>query len=803
MTYRKCSMIAVLGALMTCVAGWSAVCAAETAGQPVLKNAGFEDFNKDAGLPAAFSKAVYGEQPTIAADDSVFSEGKRSVRVSASKPSDTALAQDAVVKPNGIYRFSGSVKTESLVVEESSSTHGTYQIQDSAGGTIGVMNNHRGTTDWVRESVVFRAPADGKVHIACFFVGFGKGTGTVWFDDLKLEEVAVGDALAVTPRKLRKEPVSPLIYGNFVEMLSDLIPSMWAEMLDVTSFEFLRTPQERALRKSNFVHDPMRDPRDRFWRPLGDPAFASVDLDADNPFNGTVSQKITLKDGGKDAGIRQDGIAVRQGEEYRFVGHFRARDFAGPVIAEIRDRDAVLGSATIEGLTADWQRKEVVLKAEGSADYAQFVIRMASPGTLWIDRVSLMPVKNVGGWRVDVVEALKAMKPGLIRWGGSAIEGYDWKAQAGPWEKRVPFANRYWGRIDPNFVGLDEFIGLCHAVEAEPLVCIRWSGQKPSDAADLVEYCNGGAETPMGAVRAKNGHAAPYRVKYFQIGNEVGGDAYAASVADFARAMKKADPSIRILVCYISEKILKNAGDLIDYTSPHPYDVGSVGAPAAQFDHYRELLSRLAPDRKIGVAATEWNTTAGEWGGIERTRQMSLGNAIACGRFLNLCQRNSDLVKIACRSNISNSYCSGIIQTNNHMVVKTPAYHALKLYAEHAGKWPLALSDNAALLPIDVSATLSDDGRTLTLNMVNPQTEPVAQAFDLSAFGKVEARAKVWTLADIAEARDPDVLNTFDRPDRIVVDESEFGHASKRFSYSVPAVSVVLMELTVEASPAE
>ncbi len=74
----------------------------------------------------------------------------------------------------------------------------------------------------------------------------------------------------------------------------------------------------------------------------------------------------------------------------------------------------------------------------------------------------------------------------------------------------------------------------------------------------------------------------------------------------------------------------------------------------------------------------------------------TLANGLACARYLNLCHRHADLVKIACRSNISNSYCSGIIQANNHAVYGTPAYHVLKLYAEHGGAEPLAEDLGAA-----------------------------------------------------------------------------------------------------------
>jgi len=86
--------------------------------------------------------------------------------------------------------------------------------------------------------------------------GFGKGTGTAWFDDLRLEESPAAREIAVTAKRLQHDPISPLIYGNFMELLSDLVPAMWAEMLDGTSFEYLRTPEERKLHRARVSFAP-------------------------------------------------------------------------------------------------------------------------------------------------------------------------------------------------------------------------------------------------------------------------------------------------------------------------------------------------------------------------------------------------------------------------------------------------------------------------------------------------------------------------------------------------------------------
>jgi alpha-L-arabinofuranosidase len=156
------------------------------------------------------------------------------------------------------------------------------------------------------------------------------------------------------------------------------------------------------------------------------------------------------------------------------------------------------------------------------------------------------------------------------------------------------------------------------------------------------------------------------------------------------------------------------------------------------------------------------------------------------------------LIEIACRSNMSNSYCSGIIQTNNHAWYGTPAYHVAKLYAEQAGGQPLALGEGSPLLSVDVSAALSDDRRTLSLAAVNPGLAPVELPIDLSAFRRVRPRAEVWTIADALAAKDPEATNSFQRPERIAARASAIDGASRRFTHTLPALSATIVKLHVE-----
>jgi hypothetical protein len=146
-----------------------------------LGNGGFEE-----GL-SGWEIHVHGAYPRLEPDTQVRHGGKQSLRITAKELTDTALGQNVTLTPGQWYQFRGWVKTRALVPQDAT-VYGTLQVQRPGGhdGVIASAANHRGDADWTAITIPFQAPPDGRARVVVFLMGFGKGTGTAWFDDLSL-----------------------------------------------------------------------------------------------------------------------------------------------------------------------------------------------------------------------------------------------------------------------------------------------------------------------------------------------------------------------------------------------------------------------------------------------------------------------------------------------------------------------------------------------------------------------------------------------------------------------------------------
>lgn len=590
------------------------------------------------------------------------------------------------------------------------------------------------------------------------------------------ENPSLAVKLTILPEPLNSGRISPLLHGNFMELLDDLVPGLWSEMLGDRGFEGIVPASYWCY------HTGELNLADRAWE-----VNETWSRDTLESFNAKYSGRIT-----QPGRFTQANIALRKGTGYHFSGYFRSDNSAVKITVRIKvflpdGTWMVLASNTLPAPGKGWKKLSCELASSGTTDRAVFELGAEGTGHLWADELSLMPDDNVSGWRRDAVEAVKEMHPPVLRWGGSTIDpgNYKWKNGVGSRDLRQPFLNTVWGRLDLNDVGIEEFLGFCTAINAAPIICVSFADGAES-ARQLVEYCNGATGTPWGKKRAENGHPAPYQVRYWQIGNELDEASYLRGYPEFCRAIRSADPAAKIFSSFPSGELIEKAGAQTDYFCPHYYRSDLQGIDE-DIRHLKALLKSSLPGNNPKLAVTEWNINAGNWG-LGRGKLNTLGCALFEAQFLNLLHRNSDIVEIACRSNLANSFCGGTVQTNAAGLYRIPAFYVMKMFAEHTKPVPLTVSET--LPGLDVTACATDDGKNLSIFIVNSVKDPVALQIDLKGFGSGMKISGAETVRDTHDMKQIDAKNHFGAPDRIRTVNLQATDSG----ITVPALSVTAIE---------
>jgi alpha-N-arabinofuranosidase len=400
------------------------------------------------------------------------------------------------------------------------------------------------------------------------------------------------------------------------------------------------------------------------------------------------------------------------------------------------------------------------------------------------------------GFRLDVLESIRDLKPSLLRWpGGCFADSYHWSDGIGPVRTAVP--NRMWGRVlfqklfgDPPFplgpmednrFGTDEFMELCRSVGAEPSLTASLGTDDPEEASSWVAY-----------LRDKYG---PEAVPTWSVGNEQwnviepGGCVsrprkYVERFHRFAKAMRTADPKIQLVACggdaftlpQWNEQILRGIGAGMDLLSMHLYmpawiplrshvgnspgDYYAISAAGLaleeQVGRIEELADRLL-GRDLPIAFDEWNIL----GPLRRFTDpwKSQREAIGVAGIIHAFHRQARYVRTAAMFAMLNSAAPPLL-TSPDGLWRTPIYYVLRLYRQLSGKTrvrsevecPRVETPRLLNLPrrrsvpvLDVSATL--DAHRLTVFVINrDHRENQPAEIEISDFS-LSGAARVHTVA--------------------------------------------------------
>ncbi|MBW8782523.1 MAG: carbohydrate binding domain-containing protein [Verrucomicrobia bacterium] len=617
--------------------------------------------------------------------------------------------------------------------------------------------------------------------------------------------------------------VSPLHYGLMTEEINHCYDGgLYAELVQNRVFkDSAQTPVHWSAVKS------------------GD-ATAAIALDESKPLNDVLTTSLRLdatavSDSGR-AGVANDGywgIPVKSDTRYRASFYAKAAaGFTGPVTIAIESDDGatVYARAEVPRLTADWQSYSVTLTTGMATptDKARLVLTVNHPGTVWFNLVSLFPPtwnNRANGNRIDLMQLLADLHPRFLRFpGGNYLEGdtiatrFQWKKSIGPLTQRAGHPG-CWEYRSSDGMGLLEFLEWCEDLKMEPLLAVfagyslkgehvAGPGLEPftQEALEEIEYVTGDVSTKWGARRAQDGHPAPFKLTYVEIGNE---DWFDKSISYDSRFTQVHDaiiakyPHLKCIASIGNEQPAKKRAhsrkpDAVDehyYASADEFFTKSV-------DYYGKY-DRKGPEIFVGEWAAHEDAKIRPWTKNARQQPPTPNLKVALGdaAFMTDMERNSDLVVMQCYAPLLVNVNPGAWQWRPDLIgynalksYGSPSYYAIQMFSRNVGD--VILKGTFGGLPAGATAplfyTVTKDTKTgvIYLKIVNPKGAPQPTVINVKDAGALAPTATALTLAG-----QPEDTNSLDEPTKVVPVASNVSGIAPAFTYTFPPYSITVLQL--------
>ena len=511
------------------------------------------------------------------------------------------------------------------------------------------------------------------------------------------------------------------------------------------------------IQNRDFEYKP-GEGREKGWGPLfawqmskGVKLATDEPLSANNP-NHVVMEADTLWNEG------WDGIVDSYDGPYDFSFYVRNIDCQKKqfLVQLVDENGGVVAEAKVKTEGEGWKRYALPLEytnkkwmkvAVAEDKKCRLRIIAQKQGKVALDMISLFPRETFKGHglRVDLAEAIAALKPKFVRFpGGCMSHGqgieniYHWNHTVGPWQDRKPDFN-IWNYHQTRGLGFYEFFQFCEDIGAEPLPVLAAGvpcqnsspnkdgigGQQGGIAMEdmpayvdelchLIEWANADPATNKWAkMRADAGHPAPFNLKYIGIGNEdIISTVFEERCEMICRTIKERHPEITICgtvgpfhypsADYVEGwDFAKKHKDVIDMVDEHYYE--STGWFMHHQDYY-DNYDRTAP--KVYV---------GEWASRTRTHESALAEAL----FLCGLERNGDVVEMSSYAPLlakegHHNWNPDLIYFDNTRVTLTPSYHTQRLWGQFGGDryMPSRLEMAQPELAYRIGASVVKDSRT-------------------------------------------------------------------------------------------
>lgn len=448
------------------------------------------------------------------------------------------------------------------------------------------------------------------------------------------------------------------------------------------------------------------------------------------------------------------------------------------------------------------------------------------------------PIPNEAGMRLDVLEALRAMKIPVLRWpGGCFADEYHWMDGIGPKENRKKMINTHWGGVvEDNSFGTHEFMKLCELLGCEPYINGNVGSGTVKEMSEWVEYMTFDGLSPMAGLREENGQKDPWNVTYFGVGNEnwgCGGNMRPEYYADLYRhygtyVRNYGNNKVFKIACGANsfdykwtEVLMERAGKHMDGLSLHYYTItgdwenkGSATDFTVE-DYYTTMkktyemetlinkhgaiMDRYDPEKNVAMIVDEWGT----WFDVEPGsnpgflyQQNTMRDAILAAINLNIFNKHSDRVRMANIAQLVN-VLQAVILTEGQKMLKTPTYHVFEMFADHQDNTLVEsyvdtgyIGDDRSSVPEVVeSASLNENG-DLIITLCNVSLDK-EQTLDITIEGMIPDKIKGELLKGEMNA-----MNTFEAQDQVSKTEFlDFSVEGNNLQVTLPRCSVLKMVL--------
>jgi alpha-N-arabinofuranosidase len=353
------------------------------------------------------------------------------------------------------------------------------------------------------------------------------------------------------------------------------------------------------------------------------------------------------------------------------------------------------------------------------------------------------------------------------------------------------------------------------------MLAINLGSRGLDQARNVVEYVNGPTGSYWGDLRARNGRADPFGVKYWCLGNEMDGpwqvghktaEEYGRLANETAKALRAFDRSLELVVCGSSNSymptypqwervVLEHTYEAIDHISLHMYfnnaaqNTPDYLAMNARLDEYIGTVASTInyvqavkrSSKKVTISFDEWNVW---YHSRQKDREILDGNSgwpqaprlledvynfedvLQVGCILNTFIRRCDVVKIACIAQLVNVIAPIMTEPGGpawRQSIYYPYFFASKYgrgttlqLSVDAPKYDASVAGDVSYL--DIAGVHDEEAGTITLFAVNRSLdESIDVEVETAGFGPQRIQQhQVMTHPDLHAA------NTLENPSAVI-----------------------------------